>query len=440
LPWARLFEPAITLAEQGFSVGARMAGLLRTADARWLKDDAQARAYFFHPGTLEPVAQGERLANPAFAAVLRRFAAQGSAALHEGPAAADIARRVRGHARHAGRLSEADLAAYRPKQREPICTAWRRYRVCGFPPPSSAHLATMQILGLLDHLPAPPAPLEGGLPGAAFLHRDAEVARLAYADRARYVADPDFAGPPAGRWTSLLDEPYLARRAQLFSERRSLGQAAAGDPGDAHSLLPAPVETQPEHGTSHIAIVDRAGHAVSMTTTVEAAFGSRIMSDGGTGLPGGFLLNNELTDFAFVPRVALCRPVATRVERGMRPRSSLGPTLVLAALAPQRLVMVVGSPGGATIIHYNAKVLLATLGWGLSAQEAVDLPNFANDNGATRLETGRFPASTREALAARGQRVVEQDLTSGTQVLLRDPGGGGGGGADPRREGVGLGD
>ncbi|HEV8691814.1 MAG TPA: gamma-glutamyltransferase family protein [Ideonella sp.] len=445
LPWARLFEPAITLAEQGFPVGARLAGLLRGADAQWLKDDPQARPYFFHAavaGTApEPVAQGERLRNPAFAAVLRKLAAQGSGALHEGTVAADIVRRVRGHARHPGLLSESDLAAYQPKRHEALCTPWRRYRVCGFPPPSSGHLATMQILGLLDHLPAPPAPLEAGLPSPGFLHRYAEAARLAYADRARYVADPDFAAPPAGRWTSLLDEAYLARRARLVSDQRSLGRAEAGDPAEMHaSQLPAPQAEQPEHGTSHISIVDGLGHAVSMTTTVEAAFGSRIMSDGGTGLAGGFLLNNELTDFAFAPRDAQGRAVANRVEPGKRPRSSMGPTMVFEAQAPQRLLMVMGSPGGSAIIHYNTKVLLATLGWGLSPQEAVDLPNFANDNGATRLEAGRFPLSTREALAARGQRVVEQDLTSGAQVLLRAEGGGWWGGADPRREGVVVGE
>ena len=446
LPWARLFEPAIALAEQGFVVGPRLAGLLRSADAEHLRRDAQAAAYFFRPsgaGPNEPLAAGERVRNPAFAAVLRRLAAEGSAALHQGPVAADIVRRVRQYPGNPGLLSESDLVAYQPRQREPMCTLWRhRYRVCGFPPPSSGHIAVMQMLGLLDQVSAPPAPLQAGVPSAGFLHRYAEVARLAFADRAQYVADPDFVAPPAGRWSSLLDEPYLAQRAALVNDRRSMGTASAGEPpAPVKSSQWAPQVEQPEYGTSHISIVDKDGHAVSMTTTIEAAFGSRVMSDGGTGLPGGFLLNNELTDFAFAPRDAQGKPVANRVQPGKRPRSSMGPAMVFDTQAPaqKQLTMVMGSPGGSAIIHYNAKTLLGTLAWGLSPQATLDLPNFANDNGVTRLETGRFPAATLEALQARGQRVVEQDLTSGSQVLQRVEGGWLGG-ADRRREGVVVGE
>ncbi|HJV71606.1 gamma-glutamyltransferase family protein, partial [Ideonella sp.] len=318
LPWARLFEPAITLAERGFVVGPRLAGLLRTEAGRALQGDVQARRYFFRDGGDEPVKAGERLRNPALAAVLRRLAERGSAALHEGPVAADIVRRVRQHPANPGRLAEADLAGYHPRLRQAMCTRWRqRFEVCGFPPPSSGHVATMQILGLLDQLHDAPPPLQGALPSPAFLHRYAEAARLAFADRAQYLADPDFAAPPAGTWSSLLDGAYLARRATLISGRRSLGTATAGDPAPgAAATSTAPQAAQPEHGTSHISIVDAEGHAVSMTTTIEAGFGSRVMSDGGTGLPGGFLLNNELTDFAFVPRDAASRPVANRVEPG----------------------------------------------------------------------------------------------------------------------------
>jgi gamma-glutamyltranspeptidase/glutathione hydrolase len=445
LPWAQLFEPAIALADQGFTVGPRMAGLLRSADAEHLRRDPQATAYFFHPASnapATPLAAGERVRNPAFAAVLRRLAADGSRALHQGPIAADIARRVRQHPTNPGVLTEADLASYQPKQREPMCTLWKaRWRVCGFPPPSSGHIAVMQMLGLMDALPAPPAPLQDGLPSAGLLHRYSEVARLAFADRAQFIGDPDFVAAPAGRWSSLLDEPYLAQRATLVHDGRSLGTAVAGQPAPMKSSQLVPQPPQPEYGTSHISIVDADGHAVSMTTTIEAAFGSRVMSDGGTGLPGGFLLNNELTDFSFVPRDAQGRPVANRVEPGKRPRSSMSPTMVFDthAAAPKRLTMVMGSPGGSAIIHYNAKTLLGTLAWGLSPQATLDLPNFANDNGATRLEAGRFPAATREALQARGQRVVEQDLTSGSQVLMRVDGAWLGG-ADRRREGVVVGD
>jgi gamma-glutamyltranspeptidase/glutathione hydrolase len=434
LPWPRLFEPAIRLAEEGFIVGPRLAGLLHSDAGQALRADPQAGHYFFHGESGPPVAAGERLRNPALAEVLRRLAAQGSAALHEGPVAADIVRRVRGHAGNPGGLALADLSGYQPRRREPMCTTWRqRYRVCGFPPPSSGHIAMMQILGLLDQLGDGPAPLQAGLPSASFLHRYAEASRLAFADRAQYLADPDFTVPPAGRWSSLLDEAYLARRAALISDERSLGTARAGDPAAGAGATFAPQAMQAERGTSHISIVDGEGHAVSMTTTVEAAFGSRVMSDGGTGLPGGFLLNNELTDFAFVPRDAAGRPVANRVEPGKRPRSSMSPTMVFD-LPSGRLRLVMGSPGGSAIIHFNTKTLLGTLAWGLAPRAALDLPNFANDNGPTRLETGRFPPATAEALRAKGQTVVEQDLTSGSQVLLR-VGDAWLGGADRRREG-----
>lgn len=445
LAWAQLFEPAITLAEQGFVVGPRLAALLRTPEGDMLRNDRQAATYFFHPtsnGSASPLTAGERVRNPAFAAVLRRLATEGSRALHEGAAAADIVRRVRQHPTNPGVLSEADLAGYEPKRREAMCTMWRqRYSVCGFPPPSSGHIAVMQMIGMLDQLPAAPTPMQDGLPSPGLLHRYTEAARLAFADRAQYVGDPAFVTAPAGRWSSLLDEAYLSRRAGSISDSRSLGLAAAGDPAPTKTSLFAPQLDQPEHGTSHVSIVDADGRAVSMTTTIEAAFGSRVMSDGGTGLPGGFLLNNELTDFAFTPRDAQGRPVANRVEPGKRPRSSMSPTMVFDTQAPpsNRLTMVMGSPGGSAIIHYNAKTLLGTLAWGLSPQAALDLPNFANDNGITRLEAGRFPATTREALQARGEKVVEQDLTSGSQVLLRVEGGWLGG-ADRRREGVVLGE
>jgi gamma-glutamyltranspeptidase / glutathione hydrolase len=454
LPWARLFSPAISLAEQGFTVSHRLAGLLRSPDAAALKADPQARAYFFHPGG-EPLARGERLRNPAMADLLRQLAARGSVALHEGPAAEDIVRRVRGHAANPGRLGPADLAGYQPQRREPLCTRWRlRYSVCGFPPPSSGHLTTMQLLGLLDHQRKPPAPLEAGLPSVAFLHRYAEAARLAYADRAQYIADPAFVPGPPGGWRSLLDDAYLERRARPLNDERSLGTALPGDPGQGSGLQArfAPQPEQPERGTSHLSIVDADGRAVALTTTIEAAFGSRVMSDGGTGLPGGFLLNNQLTDFAFAPRDAQGRQVANRVQPGKRPRSSMAPTMVFEAHPPRRLLMVLGSAGGAGIIHHNAKVLLGTLGWGLTPQQAADLPNFANDNGPTRLEAGRFGARTQQALQARGHQVVEQALTSGSNVLMwsegrhdgrsegRSDGGGWLGGTDPRRDGAVRGD
>jgi gamma-glutamyltranspeptidase/glutathione hydrolase len=436
LPWATLFQPAITLAAQGFAVSPRLHTLLKGETA--LKADAQARAYFYGPDG-EPRAVGSPLRNPALASVLRAIAANGSAAMNTGAVAADIARRVQTHPTNPGRLTEADIAGYAPKKREPICTDWKAiYRVCGFPPPSSGHLAVMQILGLLERTPAIAQPLAEQVPGPDWLHRYTEAARLAYADRAQYVADPDFTAAPAGRWTSLLDDAYLRQRAALIGER-SMGTASAGVPLGASSAH-APQAEQVEVGTSHISIVDAHGNAVAMTTTIEDAFGARLMSDGGTGQPGGFLLNNELTDFSFAPADAQGRPIANRVQPGKRPRSSMSPMLVFDKRAdPNRLLMSLGSPGGAAIIHFTAKTLVAALDWGLDAQRAIDLPNFGSFNGPTVLERARFPLATIDALRARGHTVNEIDMVSGLQAIQRR-GNGWFGGADPRREGIVMGD
>ncbi|GCL63665.1 gamma-glutamyltransferase family protein [Pseudaquabacterium pictum] len=441
LPWSQLLQPAIGLAERGFAVSARLHQQL--AEEQALRSDPQARAYFYRAdGSPHPV--GTLLRNPALAAVLRRIAAEGSAALHTGPVADDIVRRVRGHVGAPGRLAAADLAGYAAKQREPLCTDWlASYRVCGMPPPSSGHLAIMQILGILERLPLLPDPLRGdqpgmraGAPSADWLHAYTEAARLAFADRAQYVADPDFVDAPPGGWGSLLDDAYLQQRAGLVGER-SLGRATPGTPGGTRSAW-APMADQPEHGTSHISIVDAQGRAVAMTTTIEAVFGSRLMSDGGTGLAGGFLLNNQLTDFALAPTDAQGRPVANRVQPGKRPRSSMSPTLVFDRRTGQ-LLMSLGSPGGPAIIHFTAKTLLGSLPWGLNAQQAIDLPNFGSFNGPTVLEAGRFAPATVAALKARGHTVVETDLPSGLQALQRTPTGWFGG-ADPRREGVVMGE
>ena len=431
LPWATLMQPAIDLAEQGFAISARLHTLL--SGNTGLRDDPLAAAYFYRPdGQPHPV--GHRLRNPALAQVLRRIASDGSAALHTGAVAADIARRVQGDARHPGRLSEADLAAYTVQLRVPICTDWKaRYRVCGMPPPSSGHLAVMQILGILERLPAVAQPLVNGQPVPDWLHAYTEAARLAFADRAQYVADPDFVPAPTGGWGSLLEDAYLHRRAALVGAR-SMGRAEAGQPGATRSAW-APQADQPEYGTSHISIVDGEGRALAMTTTIEAVFGAHLMSDGGSGLPGGFLLNNQLTDFALSPTDDQGRPVANRLQPGKRPRSSMSPTLVFDR-RDGRLLMTLGSPGGPAIIHFVAKTLVGSLDWGLNPQQAIDLPNFGSFNGPTLLETGRFDAATVAALKARGHVVVETDLTSGLQAIGRAAGGGWFGGADPRREGV----
>ena len=441
LPWASLFEPAIALAESGFKVSPRLHALLEAEQA--LRRDAQAGPFYYLPNGA-PLPVGHVLKNPALAELLRAIASRGAQAFYTGKPAADMARRVQGHAENPGHLTEADLAAYAPRRRDALCTLWqarpeRALRVCGFPPPSSGQLAVMQILGLMQQLPAVAQPFtrapesaSEARPDPDWLHNYLEASRLAFADRDLYVADPDFVAAPAGSWTSLLAPAYLRQRAALIGPR-SMGSAQAGTPGPERSAY-APQAAQSEHGTSHISIVDAQGRAVAMTTTIEAGFGSRIMSDGGTGKAGGFLLNNELTDFSFAPADAQGHLIANRVEPGKRPRSSMSPTLVFDAASGQ-LVMTLGSPGGPAIIHFVAKTLIGTQQWGLNAQQAISLPNFANFNSPSLLEAGRFAASTVQALKARGHQVIETDLTSGLQAIERTPTGWFGG-ADPRREGV----
>ncbi len=436
LPWARLFEPAIALAEQGFAVSPRLHSLLAGETA--LKTDPVAATYFYRPdGTPHPV--GHVLKNPELAAVLRNIAANGTQALHEGPVARAIVAKVQQHPVRPGALSLDDLKRYQPKEREALCfdhtAVARALRVCGFPPPSSGAIAVGQIMGLLARTPQGAQPLTG-VPGAAWLHSYMEASRLAFADRAQYLGDPDFVAPPAGSWNSLLAPRYLDERAKLITPARA-PQANPGQPGGVASAW-ARMPDQPEYGTSHISIVDRYGHALAMTTTIEAGFGSRLMVNTGQGRAGGFLLNNQLTDFSFTPADAQGQPVANRVEPGKRPRSSMSPTLVFDK-ASGELLMSAGSPGGALIIHFTAKTLLATLQGGLSPQAAIDLPNFGTTGGPALLEEKRFDTATVQALRERGHTVNETAMTSGLQALQRAPSGWLGG-ADPRREGVVAGD
>jgi gamma-glutamyltranspeptidase / glutathione hydrolase len=451
LPWSQLFTPAIQLAENGFKVSPRLATLLK--DEKYLKADSAAAAYFYkRDGT--PVDVGSTLKNPALADVLRQIASQGSNALLTGKVAQAIVTKVQSHPTNPGKLALSDMAAYQPKKREPICTDYtarsKTYLLCGMPPPSSGAIAVGQILGILNNTPAGTLGLvtgTGGVPGtvgptpsADWLHLYTEAARLAFADRGQYLGDPDFVQPPGGSWMSLLAPAYLAERAKLIqyqSGAQSMKTAKPGVPGAVKTAY-APMPDQIEHGTSHISIVDGFGNAIAMTTTIEDAFGARQMTDGGTGKPGGFLLNNQLTDFSFAPTDAEGKPVANRVQPGKRPRSSMAPTLVFDKATGQ-LVMSGGSPGGALIIHFTAKTLYGVLNWGLNPQEAIDLPNFASLNGPSLLEQKRFSPATVEALRARGAEVREQDMTSGLQAIQKTPTGFFGG-ADPRREGLVLGD
>ena len=434
LAWAELFTPAITLAEEGFAVSNRLHTSL--ANDEFLRQDRLA-SQFYYDAQGEPIAVGETLKNPALAEVLRRVAAQGSAAFYEGDVAADIVERVQNHPERPGALAVEDLSGYEALNREPLCTPWQQWEVCGFPPPSSGHLTVMQILGMLDQQPLLEAPLDNGASSSGWLHQFLEASRLAFADRGRYIADPDFVEAPGGDWSTMLAPDYLEKRSELIDEMSMGENAEPGNPGEL-AVSWASQPEQPEYGTSHISIVDDEGNAVAMTTTIEQAFGSRILSDGGTGLAGGFLLNNELTDFSFVPEVD-GEPVANRVEPGKRPRSSMSPTLVFDQESGE-LVASLGSPGGAAIIHYTARTLVALRDWGLSAQEALNLPHAITLGGDVYVEEGRFPEATMDALRERGHTVSERELTSGLQAIMRLNDGTLFGGADPRREGVVMGD
>ena len=457
LPWATLFAPAIALAEEGFKVSPRLNTLL--VPEVHLKKDPVALAYFYDAKG-QPWPVGHLLKNPELAAVLRLIAAGGSKALLEGEVAQAIVSKVQQHPSNPGKLSMADLAGYQAKKRDPLCydypAAGKNYRICGMPPPSSGAIAIGEILGVLNFTPAAtlppqrkitdtgircirapcPGQVERVLPSPEWLHLYTEASRLAYADRAQYVGDPDFVQPPSGNWMSLLDPAYLASRAKLIGAQ-SMTAATPGKPGGMTTSY-APMGEQYEYGTSHISIIDPFGNAIAMTTTIEDAWGSRQMVNRGKGLAGGFLLNNELSDFSFAPTDASGLPVANRVQPGKRPRSSMAPTLVFDKATGQ-LVMTTGSPGGAVIIHFTAKTLYGVLNWGLNIQQAIDLPNFGSLNGPTLLEAGRFPPETVEALRARGHEVREQDMTSGLQGIQRTANGFFGG-ADPRREGIVMGD
>jgi gamma-glutamyltranspeptidase/glutathione hydrolase len=436
LPWAQLLAPAITLAEQGFRVSPRLHSLLQ-ADALLKRDPLALRFFYQADGQAWPV--GHVLRNPEYGHVLRRIAAEGSRALHEGPVAQAMVART-AQAPRPGTLSLQDLSNYQPRMREALCfdhtAAARAYRICGFPPPSSGQIAIGQILGMLGHTQAQGPELAGGLPTPDWLHRYTEASRLAFADRAQFVADPEFVSAPAGDWQNLLAPGYLRARSQLIGAQ-AMKAAPAGQPGGQTTSFAA-MPAQTEYGTSHISVVDAQGRAVAMTTTIEAAFGSRRMVTTDPTRPGGFLLNNELTDFSLTPADVQGRPIANRVEPGKRPRSSMSPTLVFDKTSGQ-LLMSGGSPGGAAIIHYTAKLLTGTLHWGQNAQQAIDLPNFGTLGGPTFLEAQRFDRSTVDALKARGHEVREMELTSGLQAIERTPRGWFGG-ADPRREGVVLGD
>jgi gamma-glutamyltranspeptidase/glutathione hydrolase len=429
LPWKTLFGPAIRLSEDGFAVSPRLRALL--AWDPHIRKDPTARAYFYGPDG-QPWPVGHVLKNPALARTLRELADGGAEVFYTGRIARDIEAKVKGHPTNPGLLTAADIAAYRPKLRDPVCNDYRAYTVCGMPPPSSGGIAVAQMLGMFETRDMRALAPVDGIPGAEAVHVFSEVGRLAYADRDVYAADTDFVPLPGPGIPALIDKGYLARRAALVGAR-SMGKAGAGHPPgiDVAWGTDNAIEA---HATSHIVAVDGYGAGLSMTTSVEDAFGSRQMVD-------GFILNNQLTDFSFDSRDAN-GPIANRVQAGKRPRSAMSPTIVFDRKTG-KLVLAVGSPGGPAIINYVAKVLVGTLDWGLDVQQAIALPNFGSRNGPTELEAGRFPAAEIRELEARGHAVRVGDQNSGLQGIARIAVHGVPlwfGGADPRREGIAKGD
>jgi gamma-glutamyltranspeptidase/glutathione hydrolase len=431
LAWKTLFGPAIRLSENGFKVSPRLNGLL--AWDPHIRKDPAARTYFYGPDG-KPWPVGHVLKNPELARTLREIADGGAGVFYTGRIARDIEAKVKSHPTNPGLLTAADIAAYQAKVREPVCNDYRAYTVCGMPPPSSGGIAVAQMLGMFETRDMKALAPTNGIPGADAVHVFSEVGRLAYADRDRYAADTDFVPLPGRGIPALLDKGYLSRRASLVKQR-SMGTASAGNPPGVETAWNWGLDNSIEaHSTSHVVAVDQYGAGLSMTTSVEDAFGSRQMVD-------GFILNNQLTDFSFDSRDA-SGPIANRVEPGKRPRSAMSPTIVFDKKTG-RFVEAIGSPGGPLIINYVAKVLVGTLDWHLNMQEAIALPNFGSRNGPTELEAGRFPAAEIGQLKARGHTIRIGEQNSGLHGIERMELHGVPlwfGGADPRREGVAKGD
>ncbi len=416
LPWAQLFQAAIQLAENGFPVSPRLHGQIAGNPALYAQP--AARAYFYPNDRAAPI--GYVLLNPALAVVFRQIAHSGANAFYEGEIAADMVRAVQTHP-VPGSLSLADLKNYSALQRTPVCSAHREFQVCGMGPPSSGGIAVLQMLGLLQQHSISQMPPQG----REAAHYFSEAGRLAFADRERYVADPDFISVPV---QALLHPRYLAWRGAQMDSRVSLGQALPGDP--AGFLQQRGRDNAPDlPATTHLVAVDAQGNGVSMTSSIETEFGSKIFVR-------GFLLNNQLTDFSLSPQDAQGQWVANRVEPGKRPRSSMAPMIVTEG---GKLSLLLGSPGGSAIINFVAKTLVGVLDWGLDVQSAIDLPNIGSRNRETELEQGSAAVALQQDLQALGHRVKILPLTSGIQAIRVGPEGLQGG-ADSRREGQAAGD
>lgn len=421
LAWRELFQPAIDLSERGFKVSPRLHASIKRDP--FLREYAAARAYFFTPGG-EPKPVGTLLKNPELAATLKAVARDGAGALHTGAIAKDIAAAVRNDKRRPGQMTERDLGAYRAKLHPPVCGPYREWLICGFGPPTSGGIATIMTLALLERFDlARLAPSS-----AEAVHLFSEATKLANADRLRYVADPDFVNVPV---SGLLDRGYLMRRARLIDSAKAMAKARPGVIPMLARQRPQAASDHSEHpSTTHMSVVDSQGNTVAMTSSVGGAFGSRI-------LVRGFMLNNHATDFSPVPRTKSGRPKVNRPGGGKRARSSQSPTLVFDP--DGKLAFALGSPGGNRIIAYVVKTLIGVIDWGLDIQTAINLPNHTVRRGRVDLERDTLLEAIAPRLRALGHRVRIRRLTSGIQgIALKD-----GvliGGADPRREGLVLGD
>jgi gamma-glutamyltranspeptidase / glutathione hydrolase len=422
LPWAQLFAPAIRLAEEGFHVSPRLNLLLRWYGAHSFSP--RARAYFFdRSGSART--EGSLLRNSEFAATLRAIAEAGAGAFYEGGIAQAMVEAVRQAPSRPGDLTLEDLAGYRVKERQPVCFAYRGNRVCGMGPPSSGGVAVGQILKMVEGFHLGRAPADALNPQA--LHLIVEAQRLAFADRDLYLGDPDFVAVPGG----LLDAAYLGARRLLIRPEAAMEEVSPGTPRQLGNL-PGVDETVEQDGTTHFSIVDGDGNVLSMTSTIEAGFGSRLWA-------AGFLLNNELTDFAPRPVDRAGRPLANALQPGKRPRSSMAPTIVFDEQG--RPWAALGSVGGARIIINVAKTLVALIDWKLDAQAAVSLMNFGSRGGLFEVEIS-YPSALWHALRMRpyGHRIGTDFQESGTHAIVLRPNKGLEGGADPRREGVARGE
>ncbi|WP_170335473.1 gamma-glutamyltransferase [Ruegeria arenilitoris] len=416
-PWPSLFDDGIRLADEGFLVSPRLASLVEN-DAERLSRFPVTAEYFLPGG--EPISQGQRLMNPAYAETLRTLAAEGSAGFYGGDIASDIVSTVRNAPGNPGVLSGVDLALYQVIEREPVCAEYREFDVCGMGPPSSGALTVGQILGMLNNYD-----LSAMGPDSHEAWRlIGDASRLAFADRGRYMADSDFVPMPT---EGLVDSEYLAERATLLKDNAALSEVAPGNPEFDHASNWADDISLELPSTSHISIVDSYGNVLSMTTTIENGFGSRLMTN-------GFLLNNELTDFSFKSHRDGV-PIANRLEPGKRPRSSMSPTIVMKDDAP---VLAIGSPGGSRIIGYVAKSIIAWADWDMNVQQALSHPHLVNRFGTYDVEAGTAAEGYSDVLAELGFEVNARELTSGLHAIeISD---GLKGAADHRREGIALGE